>query len=148
VRWFDPDHDALWRAVLAVLAAPADDAPKLVLADWLQEFRPGSPTEAGLRWCVENGKWPVDLFASRYFIHNGIFPVPEMPRRNAWGFFYNNLPHHIGWSLRHLSSSGRGFRPLVGTWYLGFARTPQRCVRRVGHILMAGEGPWTTSVPA
>ena len=51
------DFRALWCAV----GRGADDAPKLVLADWLIENAdlPGAPDlEAGLRWCVKRDKWP------------------------------------------------------------------------------------------
>ena len=57
---------ALWAAVRA---KPADDLPRLVLADWLDET--GDPaTGAALRWCVARGKWPrttkKGLYASWY----------------------------------------------------------------------------------
>lgn len=52
------DREALWRSVEANLP---DAAPKLVLADWLDEFGDGEDdrlTAEGLRWCGRNGKWP------------------------------------------------------------------------------------------
>lgn len=55
---------ALWAAVRG---SPADDLPKLVLADWLEEN--GSPTTGtAIRWCVARDKWPrvTKKYASWY----------------------------------------------------------------------------------
>jgi uncharacterized protein (TIGR02996 family) len=48
---------ALWATVEA---APPDQAPKLILADWLQERDRDPALERGLRWCAAHGKWPLD----------------------------------------------------------------------------------------
>jgi uncharacterized protein (TIGR02996 family) len=50
------DFDALWAAVPA---APMDQAPKLILADYLEERGRDPHLARGLRWCAANGKWPV-----------------------------------------------------------------------------------------
>src|SRR5262245_28679842 len=43
----------------AVIEAPADDAPRLVYADWLEEH--GDPTQAEyIRAAVEMERWPSD----------------------------------------------------------------------------------------
>ena len=48
------DEQALWAAIAA---HPAENTPKLVLADWYDEH--GDPDMArGLRWCAECGRWP------------------------------------------------------------------------------------------
>jgi uncharacterized protein (TIGR02996 family) len=52
----DTTFDALWRHVLA---APADDAPKLIAADYLDERGERPFLALGLRWCVANGRWPA-----------------------------------------------------------------------------------------
>ncbi len=75
------DFAALWASVEA---APKDDAPKLVLADWLQERGERPDLERGLRWCVANGKWPRDAgvnkgtYLKRYW---WVGPKEDGPRR-------------------------------------------------------------------
>ncbi len=49
----------------AVLALPADAAPKLALSDWADE-RGDAALAAGLRWCTANGKWPQDDTNTHY----------------------------------------------------------------------------------
>src|SRR5215203_7291502 len=48
------DEAAFWAAIAA---APDDDLPKLVFADWLDER--GDPRGACLRWLVKEQKRPV-----------------------------------------------------------------------------------------
>jgi uncharacterized protein (TIGR02996 family) len=49
------DFEALWASCLA---APRDQAPKLVLADWLAERGEDPDLEAGLRLCAYHGTFP------------------------------------------------------------------------------------------
>lgn len=52
------DREALWAAVMA---NPRDAAPKLVLADWLDEYgrtRGDADLSRGLRWAAEKRWWP------------------------------------------------------------------------------------------
>jgi uncharacterized protein (TIGR02996 family) len=68
------EREALWRAVVA---NPADAAPKLILADWLQERGAEADLERGLRWCAANGKWPARF---------GVFD------KDQWEFFWSPKP--------------------------------------------------------
>jgi uncharacterized protein (TIGR02996 family) len=49
------EFDRLWASVYENLS---DAAPKLVLADWLQERGSNQELEAGLRWCGTHGRYP------------------------------------------------------------------------------------------
>lgn len=50
-----PEFAALWATVCG---APPDAAPKLVLADWLQERGLDPDLGRGLRLCAARGWWP------------------------------------------------------------------------------------------
>ena len=101
------DHKALVAGVIAALADnPADAAPKLVLADAVEE-RGGDPDLVlGLRWCAAQGKWPArwrrewrfDPADAKHFrvgLEARIEPVPW--RR----LFYIFTPSRLGQSTGH-----------------------------------------------
>ena len=49
------ENALLWQAIVD---EPGKDQLKVQLADWLDEHGEDPCLSAGLRWCVENNKWP------------------------------------------------------------------------------------------
>lgn len=119
------DKTALWAAVLA---APADAAPKLVLADWLEERGADEPTALALRFCVAGGYWPVWQWSRRW-----IWGVDYRPD----GFRSSTIPNYLlYWIISHFHRfDRRGWVRIGGRrghYNQIVARTCQRLVWRLG----------------
>ncbi len=150
------DADALWAAILA---APADDLPKLVLADYLDE-RGQERDAAALRWCVARQRWPRITRRQAMFIwyadpsmdHPGrpdevaraMLPltfllVGQQCERCAdferlvggGGVAYRTLPDAVGYLGYVLAE----LRSLTG---MPPSARPRRCSRRRGHVGFLG----------
>lgn len=132
------DLKALWASVVA---APLDAAPKLVLADWLQERDLDPDLERGLRWCAEKGKWPArespDSY-SRFVIdtywHRPYFSYLEQQLKNAI------IPIDIARKMASLGSDiatggGNGVGISAKGIQTMMAVRPETLVRRVGRAL-------------
>ncbi len=96
-----PESDAL---LAAVLAAPEDDAPRLVYADWLDEN--GRPERAQfIRLQVERSRLPrfdphrevLTRLADRLFDRHGADWVAELPRVDGitWAEFDRGFPRAV-----------------------------------------------------
>jgi uncharacterized protein (TIGR02996 family) len=74
------DPDMLTGFLAAIAAAPEDDLPKLVLADWLDERM--DPAGEGLRVAVQRGWRPDKLILTRSIDWYFWFPL-RRPRANS-----------------------------------------------------------------
>lgn len=93
------DLDAL---LAAVLAAPADDLPRLVVADWLEEH--GEPERAEfIRVQCELDRTPAPALAGREF---ALFPVVVEP-------FAGRFPYlRLSWRRGFVEAASGGLAPL------------------------------------
>jgi uncharacterized protein (TIGR02996 family) len=127
------EFDQLWAAVEA---GPADQAPKLILADWLQERGDQPDLEAGLRYCAARGKWPLMK------VNNAGLCLWQCGSTPGHYMLPTVLPKTIDqWIDRKFTLANRG-RQVVWGWE---SMEPRTLVARVGAAVLAGveqEVPW------
>lgn len=135
----DPLRDIEFAAIWAgVVANPADAAPKLVAADWLQESGADAELEAGLRWCAAEGKFPAGGPGGwAWFWYEG--DPSDPPTVDRWqldGPGWHRIPKDLWNAVMPDRILGDAF----GTFDGNTLADPADHIRRLGRVLRAAGG--------